>query len=110
MGTRNALEYLQKQGKDHCDVWKEINDIVVKTILCGHQCIRKAFEEEVNSDYTCYKLFGFDVLLDEFLKPWLLEVNNFPTLNHKSLDRRVNERMIAEMFNILGFHVTTTMS
>ena len=99
-------KHLEKEGINQLPIWEEIKDIVVKTILCGHLPIKTAFEAEVNSDYNCYKLFGFDVLLDESLKPWLLEVNNFPTLNHKSLDRHVNEVMIAEMFNILGFHIT----
>ena len=32
------------------------------------------------NDYNCYKLLGFDVMLDEDLKPWLLEVNSFPSM------------------------------
>eukprot|EP00092_Neocalanus_flemingeri_P003383 GFUD01003624.1.p1 GENE.GFUD01003624.1~~GFUD01003624.1.p1 ORF type:complete len:534 (+),score=140.74 GFUD01003624.1:66-1667(+) len=99
-------KYLEKRGINHSTIWEKIKDIIVKTILCGHHSIKTAFDEDVSSDYNCYKLFGLDVLLDENLKPWLLEVNNFPTLNHKSLDRHVNEQMIAEMFNILGFHIT----
>ena len=99
-------KYLQGKGLNHSPIWEEMKDMVLKTILCGHLTIKTAVEEDVTSDYNCYKLFGFDVLLDEYLKPWLLEVNNFPTLNHKSLDRHVNEMMIAEMFNILGFHIT----
>jgi len=61
----------------------------------------------VKSDYNCYKLFGVDVFLDSDLKPWLLEVNNFPSLEPNSLDRHVNEPMLAEMLNIVGFHLPT---
>ena len=47
-----------------------------------------------------------DFFLDEALKPWLLELNNFPSMEAASLDRYVNDPMIAEMFNIAGFHYT----
>ena len=47
-----------------------------------------------------------DIFLDDTLKPWLLELNNFPSLEKHSLDRWVNDPMIAEMFNIAGFHFT----
>lgn len=50
--------------------------------------------------------FGVDIFLDDTLKPWLLELNNFPSLEKDSLDRWVNDPMIAEMFNIAGFHFT----
>ena len=46
------------------------------------------------------------VLLDENLKPWLMEVNSFPGFVDEPLDNTVNEPMIAEMFNIVGFHLT----
>ena len=32
------------------------------------------------SDYNCYKIFGFDIMMDEGLEPWLLEVNSFPSM------------------------------
>ena len=66
----------------------------------------QVFNKEAVSDYSCYKLFGVDIFLDDNLKPWLLELNNFPSLEDQSLDRHVNEPMIAEMFNIAGFHYT----
>ena len=51
-------------------------------------------------------MFGVDFFLDEELKPWLLELNNFPSMEKASLDRYVNDPMIAEMFNVVGFHYT----
>lgn len=32
----------------------------------------------VRQPYSCHELFGFDIMLDENLKPWVLEVNISP--------------------------------
>ena len=56
--------------------------------------------------YTGYELFGFDVILDDTLKPWLLEVNISPSLHSNSpLDLAVKGPLIAEVFNIVGYHL-----
>ena len=68
--------------------------------------IFSVFKKESQSDYNSYKLFGVDIFLDEAMKPWLLELNNFPSMEKASLDRWVNDPMIAETYNVAGFHFT----
>lgn len=44
-----------------------------------------------------------DVLVDENLKPWLLEVNHLPSFGCDSpLDWNIKERLISQTFDILG--------
>ena len=46
----------------------------MKTVLCGHEHLSKEFDKNMKSEYNCYKLFGFDVFIDQDLKPWIIEV------------------------------------
>jgi hypothetical protein len=49
-------------------------------------------------------LFGFDVIIDENLKPWLLEVNVAPSLSGgSSLDRVIKTSLITDTLNLIGF-------
>ena len=80
----------------------------MKTILCGRDKIAAETARNVRTDNGCFKLFGFDIFLDSDLKPWLLEVNNIPSLHINTIDAFVNRPMVAEMFNIVGRSPLTT--
>jgi hypothetical protein len=51
----------------------------------------------------CFHLFGFDVMFDAFLKPWLIEVNMDPSLDTESnLDRILKQQLLVDTFNVVG--------
>ena len=60
---------------------------MVKTIICGHSQMLESFNKYNLNSYNCYKLFGIDILIDDKLKPWLLELNNYPSFCLSPLDR-----------------------
>lgn len=61
-------------------MWKKIEDIIIKTILSVEPIIFSAVEQYVPNRNNCFELLGFDILLDNNLDPWLLEVNLSPSL------------------------------
>jgi len=90
-------------------MWAEIEDLVVKSILCGLTSLKEEMntgqKKEVKSLYNMYKLLGYDILLDSQRKPHLIEVNARPACLNNPLDAFVNRPMINEMFKIVGYHI-----
>ena len=76
-------------------------DISLENINCD-----LFFRQNMASHYCGYELFGFDVLLDAKLKPWLIEVNISPSLHSSSpLDLDVKSPLATEVFNLGRFFV-----
>ena len=53
-----------------------------------------------------FEIYGFDVLLDCNLKPWLLEVNVAPSLSSSSpYDKQVKSMLLSDVLHLVGFHI-----
>lgn len=95
--------YLDSIGIDFNTIFKNIEDVVVKTILSIEGILFTANVNQVPHRHNCFELFGFDILLDSKLKPWLLEVNLSPSLACESaLDLKVKGDLISDLFNLAG--------
>lgn len=100
--------YLNEKGVDSEAIWEKIKDIVVKTIIASEPYVINLVKLYVRRPYCCHELFGFDVMLDENLKPWILEVNISPSLHSNSpLDVSIKGQMIRDALNLAGFLLPT---
>jgi hypothetical protein len=98
-GSKLRLSYLwqhlrEDRGIDTAAVWNEIVAVVLKSLVC--------VEDVIPSQPGAFELFGFDVLLDMELRPWLLEVNASPSLaRDHALDREVKEALMADTIKVV---------
>jgi len=77
-------------------MWTKIEKIIILTCinLCG-SC--------PNYD-NCFELLGFDIMIDDKLKPWLLEVNSSPAMSMDGIaDRRVKPDLLQDTFKLIDF-------
>ncbi|KAJ3257502.1 Tubulin polyglutamylase ttll4 [Borealophlyctis nickersoniae] len=85
----------------------EIKSIIVKTIISVHVSNASGVRLFVQNRTSVYELFGFDILLDSKLKPWLMEVNISPSLKAScDLDYRIKEDLVVDLLNMVGVRVS----
>ena len=98
----------EDRGIPMADIWMNIRKAVSSAIVAIHpfaslkhaSCYGTG--DEAN-ETRCFQLLGVDVLLDHNLKPWVLEINNSPSLNLSTkADERIKlpliKAMLAEVF------------
>ena len=84
-------------------LWSRISDVLLKTIICGEHHVMAAMKKNGTHRTNCFEVFGFDILVDSDLKPWLLEVNLSPSLATDSpLDMMIKSTLLSDVFNLVG--------
>eukprot|EP01112_Ceratiomyxa_fruticulosa_P003050 TRINITY_DN13454_c0_g1_i1.p1 TRINITY_DN13454_c0_g1~~TRINITY_DN13454_c0_g1_i1.p1 ORF type:complete len:539 (-),score=87.54 TRINITY_DN13454_c0_g1_i1:523-2028(-) len=90
--VKQLRDHFLKQGIDDTDLWTRISHITILTIL--------SIIPELPKNKSCFEMFGFDILVDENLRPWLLEVNFSPSLGCDCVpDELVKEPLVRDIID-----------
>uniref|UniRef100_A0A914X7W6 Tubulin--tyrosine ligase-like protein 5 n=1 Tax=Plectus sambesii TaxID=2011161 RepID=A0A914X7W6_9BILA len=105
------LRHMAEEGRDVEVLMMRIEDLIVKTLLSAQSSIAAACRSYVAYEANCFELFGFDILIDNSLKPWLLEVNLSPSLSCDSpLDLALKSRLICDVLTLAGVPIVNPRS
>ncbi|XP_071149082.1 tubulin polyglutamylase TTLL7-like isoform X4 [Mytilus edulis] len=105
-------EYLRNKDRDVALMWRNISDMIVKTLLVSMPHLLHAYRmcrpcAPSGSDSVCFEVLGFDVLLDRNLKPWLLEINRSPSFGtDEKIDWDIKSALIENTIKLLNIKVS----
>jgi len=94
LGPHGLWARLRLHQIDTDALWASICSVVLKSLA--------VVDDKMVYQPCCFEMFGYDILIDSDLKPWLLEVNASPSLGRETrLDVRVKNAMIADIIRLL---------
>ncbi|KAJ3202966.1 Tubulin polyglutamylase ttll6 [Dinochytrium kinnereticum] len=130
----SVLKMIEDRGKaTSAELWDRIEEVIVKTLLTIQpqlgMILRACFPSTALNkggntkdsklppdgkkqpkvkgvESQCFEILGFDIFLDNKLKPWVLEVNHSPSFTCDSpIDVRVKEAVIVDTLKMIDFTV-----
>ena len=86
------------------EFWASCKDVIIKTILCAETSIITEMNKCGTRQKCCFEVYGFDIMFDQNMKPWVLEVNCLPSLSSSSVfDKQVKTQLMSDTFTLVGF-------
>jgi len=121
--------HFDRVGLDYEAMFEAMKDLVIKTLISVEEPLKAEWCKTVGVEGatcqeagwsargpggahrgSCFEIYGFDVLVDTNLKPWLLEVNICPSLSSGSpLDKRIKTKLVADVLTLVGVHPPTSL-
>jgi len=96
---------------DYDQIFDNIKDIIIKSLITIQPHVCNKLAKTGYQQNQCFDLFGFDILIDECMKPWLLEVNMSPSLSCAAkLDKQIKTGLLCDTFNLVGIPYSTNIN
>ena len=101
---------LRADGLDDELLMSRIRDALIQSVIASREQALVDSRPESQSLDRCFEILGPDILVDEDLKPWVLELNLFPDLGTPSecdedvrrMVRVAKDEIVADMISLLG--------
>ncbi|MFU8813827.1 MAG: amylase [Pseudomonadales bacterium] len=104
--------WLRDQGHDDHKLFARIRDLVALTAISGREPMRAGTLKAGADPESCYELLGLDCLVDDTLKPWILECNLSPSMgvcaapkDGGDVEAVVKRQLVTDMVSLLGLNV-----
>eukprot|EP00761_Pharyngomonas_kirbyi_P008959 gb/GECH01008973.1/.p1 GENE.gb/GECH01008973.1/~~gb/GECH01008973.1/.p1 ORF type:complete len:439 (+),score=124.47 gb/GECH01008973.1/:1-1317(+) len=96
----DVFSYLEmKKGINTNALWQRMINVVILSFLTVAGMI--PFSDQ------CFELFGFDIIIDSTLKPWLLEINFSPSLHAQTdIDEQIKPPLLNDMMDAVQIEKT----
>ncbi|XP_039259951.2 tubulin polyglutamylase TTLL7-like [Styela clava] len=106
--VKSFMNYLRTAGYDTTTLWRNIIDLLVKTLIVVSPHILHSYRMSrpgtpPHADSVCFEVLGFDIFLDRKLKPWLLEVNRSPSFGtDERVDYDIKSGVVKDALRLLN--------
>lgn len=100
--------WLRDQGHDDDALFARIEDLVALTVISGVDALRARTAEAGGDPRGGYELLGIDCMIDDDLKPWILECNLSPSLDTCAapedggiVEERIKGELVRDMLRLV---------
>ena len=72
-----------------------MQELIIKTLI--------ATSKVISNDKRCFELYGFDIMFDANLKPWLIEINGSPSMTANTpIDKVLKNGLLDDTLTIVN--------
>ncbi len=106
-----VFKQLAARGINVEELKEKINDVAIKTIICGLPLMSHQYKFSQPEDYSgsmCFHILGLDIMMNAKGEPVLLEVNHTPSFTTDTpLDQFIKFNLIKDTLKLLNINVQT---
>lgn len=95
---------MKEGGVDVDSLFAKIEESIIKVLIAVEPHMLDSLNKCADHISNCFELYGFDVILDNTFRPWVLECNVCPSLSSSSgFDKQIKNQLLSDTLNLVGF-------
>ncbi|MGS2717854.1 hypothetical protein ACVBE9_06760 [Eionea flava] len=110
-------DWLKNEGHDDEKFFSALKDMITLTVISAREAMRRRNHVLGSENKSCYELIGLDCMVDDDIKPWIIECNLSPSLSTyadaaagAADEANAKKSMVSDLVCILGLNDTVNGS